>query len=139
MPQQPDFFDMELIFDGGSLGNPGDGYGSFVLVDRTGYDTHQQMRFGPNRTNNQAEYRTLIEGLKAALALAATNGWDPAKTSLRVRTDSQLVVNQVNGRWKVKHENMKPLCSMAQKLITRFGRWDLGWHSRDNSVALLGH
>ncbi|HEX3722772.1 MAG TPA: ribonuclease HI family protein [Nitrolancea sp.] len=139
VPQQPDFWDMEIIFDGGAIGNPGDGYGSYMLVDKTGFNVIQRLKFGSNVTNNQAEYRTMIEGLKAALSLSASNGWDPSQSSILVRTDSKLVVEQVNGRWKVRHPNMQPLCTQAQKLLDRFARWELGWHSRDNSVALLGH
>ncbi len=54
--------DLMLVFDGGSLGNPGKGYGSFHLADRDGYETIERLEFGNNVTNNQAEYRTMIAG-----------------------------------------------------------------------------
>jgi probable phosphoglycerate mutase len=130
---------MTLVFDGGSLGNPGDGYGSFHLSDRHGFSTIERLQYGTNVTNNQAEYRTLIEGLKAALAHAREHDLQPSTCSISVRTDSKLVVEQVNGRWKVRHAGLQPLCIQAKQLIAQFGRSELAWHPRAVSVKVLGH
>jgi hypothetical protein len=50
-----------------------------------------------------------------------------------------LVVEQVNGRWKVKHPDLQPLCLQARQLIARFGRRSLSWQPRAETVKLLGH
>jgi ribonuclease HI len=139
VPHATDEWDLTLIFDGGSLGNPGDGYGSFHLSDRFGYATIERLQYGKNVTNNQAEYRTLIEGLKAALTHAHAENLQPAVCSISVGTDSKLVVEQVNGRWKVRHANMQPLCLQAKQLLAQFGHSELTWHPRAVSVKVLGH
>ena len=59
--------------------------------------------------------------------------------SLNVLSDSKLVVEQVSGRWKVKHEGLKPLHAEAVRLVNRFGTWRYSWQPRAESVRLLGH
>jgi ribonuclease HI len=130
---------LELIFDGGSLGNPGRGYGSFRLTVDGQHVPVQELEFGDSVTNNQAEYRTMIEGLKYAIALLHENGRHPANAEIDVLTDSKLVVEQVNGRWKVKHEGLKPLQREAKALLDQFMRGGLTWHPRKESVKVLGH
>ncbi|MEU6799924.1 bifunctional RNase H/acid phosphatase [Streptomyces neyagawaensis] len=96
--------------DGGSRGNPGPaGYGSVVLDGATGEPLVEAAEYIGVATNNVAEYRGLIAGLKAAYAL------DPTAT-VRVRMDSKLVVEQMSGRWKIKHPDMKPLAAEAQRV-----------------------
>lgn len=131
--------DFELVFDGGALGNPGAGYGSFQLKDREGYSEISRLDFGDNVTNNQAEYRTLIAGLEAALCRAGELGRQPRTLHVRVRTDSKLVVEQVLGRWKVRHPNLQPLNVRARTLLAQFGSTDIAWHPRVESVRILGH
>jgi len=128
-----------LVFDGGSLGNPGKGYGSFHLAGSDGFEILERLEFGDNVTNNQAEYRTFIAGIEAAISHAESNGTTARSQSISVRTDSKLVVEQVNGRWKVKHPDLQPLCKQARELLARFGSSDLSWHPRAESVKLLGH
>jgi ribonuclease HI len=131
--------ELELIFDGGSLGNPGKGYGSFRLsVDGTVLPI-RELEFGDNVTNNQAEYRTLIEGLGEALQLVKSNGISPSSAVINILTDSKLVVEQVNGRWKVKNAGLQPLCKEAQLRLRQFGSAKISWHRRANSVKVLGH
>ncbi len=131
--------DITLVFDGGSLGNPGKGYGSFHLADRTGFASIERLDFGDDVTNNQAEYRTFIAGLQAAIAHANTQDLNPMSHSICVKTDSKLVVEQVSGRWKVKHPGLQPLCLQARQLLARFGRSDIAWQPRSKTVKLLGH
>ncbi|MDX2936513.1 bifunctional RNase H/acid phosphatase [Streptomyces ipomoeae] len=97
--------------DGGSRGNPGPaGYGSVVRDAATGETLAEAAEYIGVATNNVAEYRGLIAGLKAARAL------DPAAT-VRVRMDSKLVVEQMSGRWKIKHPDMKPLAAEAARIL----------------------
>lgn len=99
--------------DGGSRGNPGPaGYGSVVIDAATGETLAEAAEYIGVATNNVAEYRGLIAGLKAARAL------DPS-ASIRVRMDSKLVVEQMSGRWKIKHPDMKPLAAEAASILPR--------------------
>ncbi|MCX5125492.1 bifunctional RNase H/acid phosphatase [Streptomyces sp. NBC_00347] len=99
--------------DGGSRGNPGPaGYGSVVLDPATGETLAERAEYIGVATNNVAEYKGLIAGLKAAREL------DPDAVVL-VRMDSKLVVEQMSGRWKIKHPDMKPLAAEAAKILPR--------------------
>ncbi|MFI9046213.1 bifunctional RNase H/acid phosphatase [Streptomyces sp. NPDC053427] len=97
--------------DGGSRGNPGPaGYGAVVLDPATGEALAEAAEFIGTATNNVAEYKGLVAGLRAAHAL------DPEAT-IHVRMDSKLVVEQMSGRWKIKHPDMKPLAAEAKKIF----------------------
>lgn len=97
--------------DGGSRGNPGPaGYGSVVIDAATGETLAERAEYIGVATNNVAEYRGLVAGLEAARALDAT-------ARVRVRMDSKLVVEQMSGRWKIKHPDMKPLAARAAGVL----------------------
>ncbi|CAM5687925.1 bifunctional RNase H/acid phosphatase [Streptomyces griseorubiginosus] len=97
--------------DGGSRGNPGPaGYGSVVLDAATGETLVETYEYLGVTTNNVAEYRGLLAGLRAAHDL------DPA-ARVHVRMDSKLVVEQMSGRWKIKHPDMKPLALEAGRVF----------------------
>ena len=132
-------FDYSIVFDGGSKGNPGWGYGSFEISSRTGASKQKRLEFGDAVTNNEAEYLTLIAALEELAAMIARHGREPSAFSVRVRGDSQLVIQQLLGRWKVKHPNIRPLHERARAQLARFGASDLAWHARANSVRTLGH
>lgn len=127
----------EIVFDGGSKGNPGLGYGSYE-INRNGalFDRRLEMPFGDKITNNQAEYMSLIRALKAVIENPSI---DALKAELVIRGDSQLVIKQLNGEWKVKNANMQPLWAEARGLLTEVGKWQAVWHDRSNSVKILGH
>ena len=128
--------DFTVVFDGGSLGNPGLGYGSFEVASPHGSLAAQQVEFGNGMTNNQAEFRALIAGLNALLAIVADKA---GAHSVAVRGDSQLVIRGLTGEWKVKHPGLQPLHREAQELLSRFGSVDLAWHPRRESVRTFGH
>ncbi|MFF4740654.1 bifunctional RNase H/acid phosphatase [Streptomyces sp. NPDC001262] len=97
--------------DGGSRGNPGPaGYGAVVLDAATGEALAEAAEYIGTATNNVAEYRGLIAGLEAARAI------DP-DAEIAVRMDSKLVVEQMSGRWKIKHPDMRPLAARAQTVF----------------------
>ena len=126
----------EIVFDGGALGNPGKGYGSYI-VSHGGADIQRiRHEYGDNVTNNQAEYQTLIEALAW---LASKLGSTASETSVHVNGDSQLVLNQLMGKWKVKNEGLRPLHREASGLIRQFRDVSMVWHSRDHSMKRLGH
>lgn len=97
--------------DGGSRGNPGPaGYGAAVIDAATGETLAECAEYIGVATNNVAEYRGLVAGLEAARAL------DPGAT-VRVRMDSKLVVEQMSGRWRVKHPDLRPLAARAAAVL----------------------
>jgi ribonuclease HI len=103
---------LTLEFDGGSRGNPGPaGIGVVVrAADRTPLVT--LGRFIGRATNNVAEYRALITAMQEAKKLGATK--------IIIRGDSELIIKQMKGEYRVKHPDMKVLYEEAQSLITQF-------------------
>ena len=112
--------------DGGSRGNPGPaGYGTVVWsADRGAVLAESKQAIG-RATNNVAEYRGLIAGLEEAAKLGATD--------VDVSMDSKLVVEQMSGRWKVKHPDLGVLHQQATALSTRFDHITYTWISRDKN------
>ncbi|MFH9679875.1 bifunctional RNase H/acid phosphatase [Streptomyces globisporus] len=101
--------------DGGSRGNPGPaGYGAVVIDPATGKPLAETAEYIGVATNNVAEYRGLIAGLTAAKALFPDAG---EALRVHVRMDSKLVVEQMSGRWKIKHPDMKPLAARAAAIL----------------------
>ena len=128
--------DFTVVFDGGSLGNPGLGYGSYEIVSLQGSLADDRVEFGDGMTNNQAEFRALIAGLEALLGIV---GVKASTLAIAVRGDSQLVIRGLTGEWKVKHPSLRPLHRQAMELLERFGSVDLAWHPRRESVRTFGH
>jgi ribonuclease HI len=103
-----------LRCDGGSRGNPGPGALGFVLSDPGGVEIEARGEYVGHVTNNVAEYRSLIAGLEAA----ARHGAQP----LRVAMDSELVVRQMTGQYRVKNAGLKPLHELAKDAVRKVGR-----------------
>ncbi|WP_405936538.1 bifunctional RNase H/acid phosphatase [Streptomyces sp. NBC_00726] len=103
--------------DGGSRGNPGPaGYGAVVIDPDTGETLAETAEYIGVATNNVAEYKGLVAGLRAVGALLA-DGPVGTGVQVRVRMDSKLVVEQMSGRWKIKHPDMKPLAAEAAAVL----------------------
>jgi probable phosphoglycerate mutase len=115
--------------DGGSRGNPGPaGYGAVVKDASTDEVLAERKESLGVVTNNVAEYNGLIAGLTAAAELGAS--------TVDVRMDSKLVVEQMSGRWKIKHPDMQPLAERAKELAVGFSRVKYDWIPRaENSHA----
>jgi ribonuclease HI len=97
--------------DGGSRGNPGIAAGgAVVLDDATGAVLSEVGVYVGTASNNVAEYNGMIAGLETALE------HDPT-ASVHVRLDSKLVVEQMTGRWKIRHPDMQVLARRASALI----------------------
>jgi ribonuclease H / adenosylcobalamin/alpha-ribazole phosphatase len=112
--------------DGGSRGNPGPaGYGAVVLSEDRSTVLAEAKRAIGRATNNVAEYRGLIAGLAAALDLGATE--------TTVFLDSKLLVEQMSGRWKVKHPDLIELHAQARALASRFERIRYTWVPRERN------
>lgn len=112
--------------DGGSRGNPGPaGYGSVVFAADGRTVLAERKEALGIATNNVAEYRGLIAGLEAAAELGATD--------VAVRMDSKLVVEQMSGRWQIKHPDMRPLARRAGELRRRFTTVSFEWIPRERN------
>jgi ribonuclease HI len=132
--------DFVLVFDGGSRGNPGAGYGSFLLVRQQDGDKRlKRLQFDDRMTSNEAEYDTLIAALEELLAWAVSSGFDPGQVSVEVRGDSQLVLRQVGGQWRARDSRMIKKRDETLTLLRQLGSYRLAEQPRTESVRLLGH
>ncbi|MFI7217012.1 bifunctional RNase H/acid phosphatase [Micromonospora maritima] len=112
--------------DGGSRGNPGPaGYGAVVRDPETGEVLAERSEAIGTATNNVAEYRGLIAGLEAAAELGAAE--------VEARMDSKLVVEQMCGRWQIKHPGLRPLAAQAAGLVGRFAAVRFVWVPRERN------
>jgi ribonuclease HI len=102
-----------LQFDGGSRGNPGPAGIGVTLSDDKGTSIYELSEFLGVCTNNVAEYTALLRGLHAAKVLGGKK--------VTVRSDSELLVRQINGQYKVKSPDLKPLYLKAMTLIQEIG------------------
>ncbi len=115
---------LQVEADGGSRGNPGPaGYGAVVRDAQTGEVLAEDCAFLGRVTNNVAEYSGLVAGLRAAARLAP--GADT-----EVRMDSKLVVEQMSGRWQIKHPDLRPLAAQARQAAGKLGRVTYTWVPR---------
>ncbi|MFV2012329.1 MULTISPECIES: bifunctional RNase H/acid phosphatase [unclassified Micromonospora] len=112
--------------DGGARGNPGPaGYGAVVLDADTGTVLAERGEALGVATNNVAEYQGLIAGLRAAAEIGAT--------SVDVRMDSKLVVEQMCGRWQIKNPGLRPLAAQAATLVREFDLVRFSWIPREQN------
>jgi ribonuclease H / adenosylcobalamin/alpha-ribazole phosphatase len=112
--------------DGGARGNPGPaGYGAVVREAGTGEVLVERAEAIGVATNNVAEYSGLIAGLQAAADLGAVEA--------EVRMDSRLVVEQMSGRWQIKHPGLRPLAARAAELVRRFDTVRFTWVPRERN------
>jgi len=103
-----------LRCDGGARGNPGPGALGYALFDPTGGEVEARGERIGTVTNNVAEYQALIAGLEAARRHGADR--------LLVCMDSELVVRQMTGEYRVKHPGLKPLHQKAKDALERLGQ-----------------
>ena len=117
-----------LSCDGGSRGNPGPAAYGFVLTDPQGTEVVARGEYIGTATNNVAEYRALLAGLVEAVSRGAS--------PLAVVMDSELVIRQMTGQYRVKNEGLKPLHAEAKSVAAKLAR--VSWSSvrrDDNSRA----
>ena len=120
---------MKLVVhvDGGARGNPGPAAAAAVVSTPGGDVLDEAKQTLGVATNNVAEYRGLLLGLERARALGATE--------VDVVNDSELVAKQVNGEYKVKHPDMKPLHAQARAALEGFDRWTVRSVPRAQNAA----
>ncbi|MHC4790761.1 MAG: phosphoribosylglycinamide formyltransferase [Planctomycetota bacterium] len=101
--------------DGGSRGNPGPAAASFILNDKNGNQLQAKAFYIGKTTNNVAEYTAIVKALEAVSKMNAEN--------LIVYSDSQLLVKQLNGEYKVKSQQIKPLFEKTLSLLREVPNW----------------
>ena len=116
-----------MFADGGSRGNPGPAASGAVLFDEQGEVVEEIGTYLGVATNNVAEWTGLLQGLKAALA----RGVD----ELAVRLDSELVVKQLSGAYRVKHPGLIPLHAEAKSLLRKFAHVEVRHVPRKQNAA----
>lgn len=115
-------FHVIIEADGGCRGNPGPaGYGAIVSNEAGDILAERAQSIGSG-TSNVAEYSGLIAGLRAAVELGAT--------SAEVRMDSKLVVEQMSGRWKIRHPRMRDLAAESAGVARGLNRVSYVWVPR---------
>ena len=116
--------------DGGSRGNPGPAAAAAVLSGPDGEVLARDSELLGVATNNVAEYRGLLLGLELARKLGASE--------VEVVNDSELVAKQVNGIYRVKHPDMRPLHAQAIAALAAFEHWKVRSVRRDQNAAASG-
>ncbi len=114
-----------MQFDGGSRGNPGPAGIGVTITDESGKSIYELGEFIGRCTNNVAEYTALLRGLSAAIALQAQ--------TLLVRADSELVVRQLTGVYRVKSPDLKPLYQQAMTFIDKIPQVKFSHVYRENN------
>ncbi len=117
---------MEKLFvnvDGAAQGNPGDAAIGIVIADAEGNVIQEISEHIGRTTNNVAEYRALIEAIKAVIPLA------PKRVIFF--TDSQLLANQVNGLYRIRRPHLEPLNRQAHELLAKLPNWQVHYVERD--------
>ena len=119
---------LTVWIDGGSRGNPGPAAAGVVIDDADGKPLYRAGVFLGRATSNVAEYSALVHALTTSLALGASK--------LDIHADSELLVNQINGKYKVKSPALRPLYVQATELLDQLGQWKCQHVYRDgNQVA----
>jgi len=103
---------LHLYTDAGSRGNPGPSAYAMVICSHDGKVLHEHARFIGVATNNEAEYKAMVAGLEEVKRLGADE--------VDVTSDSELMVRQVNGQYRMKAENLRPLLEQVKGLMSSF-------------------
>jgi ribonuclease HI len=112
-------------FDGASVGNPGPSGIGGLIQDPDGNIVCEISQSIGQATNNEAEYKALIAVAEQLVHLGIDN--------VAIKGDSQLVVNQVNGEWNIKHDHLFRLCSRAENILENIPNWTLIWIPREKN------
>ena len=123
MPEQTE--QIIIYTDGGSRGNPGPAAAGFILTDKNNTTLQAKGFFLGKSTNNAAEYTAIVKALEAAKQIGAER--------VTVFSDSQLLVRQINGQYKVKSELLRPIFRQTINLLNEFKSWTVQHILRDKN------
>lgn len=110
-----------LYTDGGARGNPGPAAAGAIVYDTAGQKVAELSSFLGTATNNQAEYQALILGLGRIQKIVADDHL-VKEVEVTAHLDSELLVQQLKGEYRVKNKNLKPLFAKAEELVSKFQR-----------------
>jgi ribonuclease HI len=117
---------LRVNVDGGARGNPGPAAIAAVVQDEDGEVLEERSEAIGEATNNVAEYRALLLGIQRAAALGAG--------SLELVGDSELIVRQVNGEYKVKDENLRELYEQVREALGQISEWSIRHVRREENA-----
>ncbi len=118
--------ELRIYTDGASRGNPGPASAAFVVADEDGNVLNEGAEFLGETTNNRAEYEAVIKAMEMA-----TNYTDGR---VKVFSDSKLLVRQLQGEWKVKSENIRPLFKKVKELTRNFDSVSFSHRNREHEM-----
>lgn len=122
----PESSTVNIYVDGASRGNPGEAGAGFIILTTDGKVLKEAGRYLGKTTNNVAEYQALIIALKEAQSLGAE--------AVKVFADSELMVKQIKGEYKVKSSGLLPLYQEAKALLMEFSRYDIIHINREKNA-----
>jgi len=128
--------DYMIVFDGGSRGNPGQGYGSYVIFDQLGSGAPVRLTLDGAMTNNEAEYHTLLAALRD---LRQRSALFTDQLAIKILGDSLLVINQVKGEWQAKEPRLRALRDQVLAELGHFKAYRLAYQPREDTLKVLGH
>jgi len=115
---------LEVYTDGAARGNPGPAAIGYAVYDGDGRVLHKDSRVVGVRTNNQAEYEAFVWALERVVKMGATD--------VRFYSDSELMVRQVNGQYKIRDPRLRDLNDLAQRYIDSLDKFEIEHVSRQN-------
>jgi len=115
--------EIKIYIDGASRGNPGESGAGIVIKDGKGRIFKLRQYLG-RATNNQAEYRALLLALKASRELGQ---------SIKIFSDSELLVKQLKGSYRVKSKGLKPYFDEVRSLLKGFSSWEIAHIPREQN------
>jgi len=117
--------DLKIYIDGASRGNPGESGAGIVIKDGHGRVFKKLKQYLGRATNNQAEYRALLLALKISRGLGR---------NIRIFSDSELLVKQLKGSYRVKSKGLKPYFDEVRELLRDFSSWDISHIPREQNM-----
>lgn len=117
--------DLKIYIDGASRGNPGESGAGIVIKDGKGRVFKRLRQYLGRATNNQAEYRALLLALKASRELGQ---------NIRIYSDSELLVKQLKGSYRVKSKGLKPYFDEVRGLLRDFSSWEIAHIPREQNM-----
>ncbi len=123
-----------IFCDGASRGNPGPASCAAIIYSDINSDPLLELgKVLGTATNNVAEYQGLLLGLEGLISFLAESGHSPSDATLHVRMDSELIIRQLTGQYRVKNETLKPLYTRVVRMLSQFRATDLQHVPRDRN------
>lgn len=119
-----------LYTDGAARGNPGPAGAGWRICDAQGEALLEEKKYLGEKTNNQAEYQALLFGLEGVQKFGKAE-----EIRLKICADSELLVKQIQGEYKVKNEGLKPLFRQAVLTLAKFSGYTIQYVPRENNEA----